>query len=285
MTGADADADADAATADTGSAADAADADAADADAADAGADVGSEAGSAAAEAAAADGRARLAAGIRRLTTLVVGRPLGAADLDRAAEQVEQVAQALERLAGPGKAPRALPDLEGGSDHLFPTSPVIGVLNPLSPPVQVWRVTGEGGVPELRGRARFTYAYEGPPTCVHGGVIAEVFDELLGAALLVAGRPGMTGTLTVRYRRPTPLQADIDLVARPTTVEGRKVLAWGGMFYEGELTAEAEGVFVTLSPAHMVAIVNSNAERAGAEVVDGRLRSYIDAGGGILAVE
>ena len=277
----------------TGADADAADADAAAAAAADtAAADTGSDTGSAAdaadadaADAAEADARARLAAGVRRLTTLVVGRPLGTADLDRAAEQVEQVAQNLERVAGPGKAPRTLPDLEGGSDRLFPTSPVIGVLNPLSPPVRTWRVTGEGGVPELRGRARFTYAYEGPPTCVHGGVIAEVFDELLGAALLVAGRPGMTGTLTVRYRRPTPLQADIDLVARPTTVEGRKVLAWGGMFYEGELTAEAEGVFVTLSPAHMVEIVNSNAERAGAEVVDWRLRSYIDAGGGILAVE
>ncbi len=63
----------------------------------------------------------------------------------------------------------------------------------------------DGGSARSAPTACFDWAYEGPPTCVHGGVIAEVFDEVLGAANIVAGVRAMTGTLTVRYRKPTPL--------------------------------------------------------------------------------
>ncbi len=87
--------------------------------------------------------------------------------------------------------------------------------NPLAPPVRVEIVDGpEGGPRELRAEAWFDDPYEGPPTCVHGGVIAETFDELLGAANIVAGSPAMTGTLTIRYRKPTPLHATIRIEAR-----------------------------------------------------------------------
>ena len=39
----------------------------------------------------------------------------------------------------------------------------------------------------MRGRVTYGYAYEGPPTCVHGGVIAELFDELLGMSNILVG--------------------------------------------------------------------------------------------------
>ena len=226
------------------------------------------------------DQRAAMAAQVRRLVTLVVGRPLDDDALDRAAEDVRQLADALEAKAGPGKASRPLPDPTSGPAELFPTSPVIGRANPLAPPAQVWWQDGE-----LRGRVRFAYAYEGPPTCVHGGVIAAVFDEILGAALIMNGNPGMTGTLTVRYRRPTPLQADIDLVARPTGVDGRKLYVEGALYYAGELTAEAEAVFIKVPPETMAGIVGSNERRADAPVVDERLRAYMGAGGEVLAAE
>ena len=48
----------------------------------------------------------------------------------------------------------------------------------------------DGGYREIAGEAHFDYPYEGPPTCVHGGVIAETFDEMLGAANMVAGNAG-----------------------------------------------------------------------------------------------
>ena len=69
----------------------------------------------------------------------------------------------------------------------------------------------------------------------------------------------MTGTLTVRYRRPTPLLAPLELAARHTGKEGRKVFAWGGIYHQGELTAEADGIFIEVPPDRMLDIVSGNA--------------------------
>ena len=73
---------------------------------------------------------------------------------------------------------------QGIPREFFPTSPVIGFANPVARPVVVEGVDGE-----LHGTAFFDYQYEGPPTCVHGGVIAMVFDEMLGAANILGGEP------------------------------------------------------------------------------------------------
>jgi acyl-coenzyme A thioesterase PaaI-like protein len=146
---------------------------------------------------------------------------------------------------------------------------MIGYANPISPPVEVWAVPGEGDTRELRGRVTFDYPFEGPPTCAHGGVIAELFDELLGLSNILAGLGAMTGTLTVRYRRPTPLLAPLELAARHTGRDGRKVFAWGGLYHEGELTAEAEGIFILVEFDKMLNIVSGNAQ--GAHSAEGPL--------------
>ena len=78
----------------------------------------------------------------------------------------------------------------------------------------------------------------------------------------------MTGTLKIRYRRPTPLLAPLELAARCTGKEGRKVFAWGGIYYQGQLTAEAEGVFIEVPPGRMLDIVSGNAHRTEAPLVD-----------------
>ena len=150
---------------------------------------------------------------------------------------------------------------------VFSTSPVIGFANPVAPPVEVWAVEGHEGWREVRGRVTYGYAYEGPPTCVHGGVIAELFDELLGMWNILVGSGAMTGTLTVRYRRPTPLLAPLELVARHTGKEGRKVYAWGGIYHQGELTAEADGIFIEVPPDRMLDIVSGNAHSTEAPLV------------------
>jgi acyl-coenzyme A thioesterase PaaI-like protein len=97
---------------------------------------------------------------------------------------------------------------------------------------------------ELTGT--FHAAYEGPPGYVHGGWIALAFDELLGMSNIATGNPGMTGRLTVRYLRPTPLHRPARLRGRTERVEGRRVTARGELFVDDVLTAECEGLFVTL---------------------------------------
>ena len=47
--------------------------------------------------------------------------------------------------------------------------------------------------------------WEGPPGHVHGGYVAYLYDCVMGHHNIAVGVPGMTGTLRVRFRRPTPL--------------------------------------------------------------------------------
>jgi acyl-coenzyme A thioesterase PaaI-like protein len=201
------------------------------------------------------DERFELAHQLRRVTSAMVGTPIAEPDIVTAAAAVKAVADELERVAAPGRRLRAQPDPAGHPQEFFPTSPVIGFANPVAPPVVVEAVDGE-----LRGTAYFDYQYEGPPTCVHGGVIAMVFDEMLGAANILARSPGMTGTLTIRYRKPTPLRTPLRLEARFMGRDGRKITTYGAIFHGDVLTAEAEGLFIELVPQRFLAIVTENSD-------------------------
>jgi acyl-coenzyme A thioesterase PaaI-like protein len=209
----------------------------------------------------------RLAAAARRIGAVAVGQPLDDDEVTRAADELGVLADRLEAAAQVDRRTRNQPSANGHPQDAFSTSPVIGFANPVAPPVEVWAVDGHEGWREVRGRVTYDYQYEGPPTCVHGGVIAELFDELLGMSNILVGEGAMTGTLTIRYRRPTPLLAPLDLVARHTGKEGRKVYAWGGIYSQGELTAEAEGVFIEVPPGRMLDIVSGNAHSTEAPLV------------------
>ena len=203
--------------------------------------------------------RQRLAAALRPLITITLSAQLDDAALAEAAEVVEALSASLNQQAGPGKHPRRPPDMARPPQEFFPSSPITGLLNPIAPPVKVWAVDGaDGGYREIRGEAYFDYPYEGPPTCVHGGVIAETFDEVLGAANMVADNAAMTGTLTIRYRKPTPLRTGLRIEARCLGRDGRKIRTWGGIFHGDVLTAEAEGIFIVVGPARLVAIAEAN---------------------------
>jgi acyl-coenzyme A thioesterase PaaI-like protein len=201
------------------------------------------------------DSRFDLAHQLRRITSAMVGLPIDDAEITGASAALKEVADRLEGSAAPGRRLRAQPDPVGHPQEFFPTSPVIGFANPVAPPVVVEAVDGE-----LRGTAYFDYQYEGPPTCVHGGVIAMVFDEMLGAANIMAGSPGMTGTLTVKYRKPTPLRTPLRLEARFMGREGRKIRTYGAIFLGDTLTAEAEGIFIELVPERFLAFVTEHSD-------------------------
>jgi acyl-coenzyme A thioesterase PaaI-like protein len=207
--------------------------------------------------------RLRLAAAMRLLITDAVAADLDNAVVTEAAEAVEALHAMLSAAAGPVKRPRGQPDIASAAQEFFPTSPVMGLANPIAPPVIVNVVDGvDGGPREIEGYANFGFPYEGPPTCVHGGVIAETFDEVLGACCIVSGNHGMTGTLTVRYRKPTPLRTDLRIEARYLWREGRKIHAWAGMYHGDLLTAEADGLFIDVAPAQFVAIAEGNIDSA-----------------------
>lgn len=126
----------------------------------------------------------------------------------------------------------------------FDNSPLLGLANPLAPPLRL-RVEGDRVV----GTARFGSAYEGPPGCVHGGFVAAAFDELLGLTQTIGGHPGMTGRLTIHYRSPTPLRTELRFDGWIERVDGRKTLCRGTIHAGERLCAEAEGLFIAVDHA------------------------------------
>lgn len=125
----------------------------------------------------------------------------------------------------------------------FDWSPLTGAANPLAPPIYL-SVEGNAVV----GRVRFGLAYEGPPGCVHGGCVAAAFDEVLGVTQSLSGHVGLTGTLSIRYIRPTPLFVQLRFDGRLESVSGRKVLTSAELTAGGEVTAEATGLFIAVQP-------------------------------------
>ena len=130
-------------------------------------------------------------------------------------------------------------------------SPWSGALNAIAPPIRIERGVRDGE-PCMIGRVEITRLREGPANGVHGGVMAGLFDEMLAAGVgLTDGPPALTGRLTIRYRRITPI--DTDLVfrswverARPMRVDMRaECLRADDLHAERPRpTAEASAIFV-----------------------------------------
>lgn len=145
----------------------------------------------------------------------------------------------------------------GREDPLYDHSPLIGIANPLAPPMSI-REEADTIVAEVT----FGQAYEGPPGCVHGGYIAAAFDELLGATQSLSGAPGMTGTLTIRYESPTPLQQPLRFEGRLAGVERRKIFTEGACYAGDRLTATAKGTFISMQPGQFLDLLAEREARA-----------------------
>lgn len=200
----------------------------------------------------------RLAAAMRRVIDRLVTSDAPETELRAAADALERYAARLATHPR-RKLPAGFSEVANAGDVLgfFDMSPLIGLSNPMSPPISL-RVDGE----TVRGTATFGAAYEGPPGHVHGGFVAAAFDEVLGFAQSLAGNPGMTGTLTVRYRKPTPLHVELRFEARVLRVEGRKIFTEGRVYAGETLTAEAEGLFISIDLSRMRALAEEQRLKA-----------------------
>jgi acyl-coenzyme A thioesterase PaaI-like protein len=126
-----------------------------------------------------------------------------------------------------------------GGDRLAWGNPVIGIRNPIAPPLTIQHDTDGRVFTDFHLGA----AYEGPPGHVHGGVSALVLDHVLGEVAANAENPRFTGTITLRYLRPTRL-GELHAEARITRTDGFKAYAAGHLADEEGVTVEAEGVFI-----------------------------------------
>lgn len=194
----------------------------------------------------------RLGEGIRAVIDRLVST-------DAPTERISAAADALEALAaefaGSGRSSIyegfAETTLAGGDPHAqFEQSPFIGRANPLAPPITLWQTDDQ-----IEGEVTFGSAYEGPPGHVHGGYVAGAFDEVLGATQTLSGQAGMTGTLTVVYRAPTPLHTPLRFRGWLSGVEGRKIHTEATLHAGDTLCAEARGIFIAIELSKFVELL------------------------------
>jgi acyl-coenzyme A thioesterase PaaI-like protein len=125
-------------------------------------------------------------------------------------------------------------------------NPVTGTGSPLAPPLRI--EIGENGV---EGWCTLSLAYEGPPMHIHGGVSATLLDQVLGEAAMAAGHPGVTTDLSVRYRRPVPVDVPIRVWGRVVESAGGLTSTVGGITTADEpdvQLVEADARFFRLRP-------------------------------------
>lgn len=192
---------------------------------------------------------ARVAAALRRsLRGLYHVHP--ALDDETMAQTSEQLADAIDAAGTLG--------LGQESEIRYTRSPLSGEMNPIAPPV-----TYEYGERSIVARVRFHEGYQGPPACVHGGMVAALLDDALGRTRHLTGRNCVTGSLNISYKRPTPLNADLIVEARIEEILERKFRVTGEILHDNQVTASAEAVFVFLDDKKFNALVSDarNASR------------------------
>jgi acyl-coenzyme A thioesterase PaaI-like protein len=207
------------------------------------------------------DLRARLAAAGADLGALVgaVRRLIDATVTTQAPPEVLRATTAVVEQALAGLAPfspatppprYAYGGAFTGPHDLMPFDPIMGRWSPLAPPLEL---TFEDG--KAVGRVRFETPWEGPPGCVHGGVIALAFDQVLNVANLMSGSAGPTKSLAFRFRRPTPLRSDLVFEGWQERTDGNRVHARGRLRHGDVVTVEAEGTFVVVPPERVMQLL------------------------------
>jgi acyl-coenzyme A thioesterase PaaI-like protein len=86
---------------------------------------------------------------------------------------------------------------------------------------------------------------QGPPEHVHGGALASLLDEVMGAAAWYAGYRVLAVNLNIDYKKAVPLNASLVIEGTITRKEGRKIYAQGKIILEdGTVAVEGSGIFV-----------------------------------------
>lgn len=187
----------------------------------------------------------RLADGVRRLAAATVTHRASAADTARLADAVHAAADELDRFCSDDVPARYAGPPEGSElepHDIFGYDSVLGLYNPLALPVEMEYIDGRA-----IGRAVFTTGYEGPPGCVHGAVLAGVFDQVFNVANILGGSAGPTVSLGLVYKKPTPLFEELVFEAWIETRDERRITTRGVVRHGDVVCVESTGVFARLS--------------------------------------
>jgi hypothetical protein len=144
------------------------------------------------------------AGAMRRLTGLLLSLEHDHPTVDAMLAQFADWEHELAPAVPPDPTPRIG---EGGEekrvylDHAFD----VGAYNPSFPEYTFDHLDDE----TASGRVTFPVVYEGPPGLVNGGFLAVFFDCITQHQSCAAEKTGKTRSLTVTFRRPTPILTEL----------------------------------------------------------------------------
>jgi uncharacterized protein (TIGR00369 family) len=118
-----------------------------------------------------------------------------------------------------------------------------GPTNPIGMHVHFDRAADAEGV---LARLELAPEYQGWRGIAHGGIVMALLDEAMAHAAGFAGHRGVTAAVSVRFRKPVPLERPIEVRGR-VTWQRRNVLGVDARILDeaGEVLAHAEGSFVS----------------------------------------
>jgi acyl-coenzyme A thioesterase PaaI-like protein len=184
----------------------------------------------------------RAATAARRVVRALIASRAPASVLTDAAQRLEALAAELQ----PHGVDSRYADTDGlalgvGTELILEHHPFLGPSNPMAPPVELERNDDA----TVSAAVTYDLRHEGMPGHSHGGWIAALFDQVLAvSAAGVAGRPSMTGTMTIRFLRPTPIATSLHFEASAERTGERTLRALATLSAGDEVTAEAEGIMV-----------------------------------------
>lgn len=104
----------------------------------------------------------------------------------------------------------------------------------------------------LVGKVWFGPNCEGPPGHAHGGAMAAVLDEIMGAVAWLHGHRVVAVRLETNFRKLLPIRSVYWFEASVDGTERKKVFTTGRIYRPGESdTCDAKGIFVQIDPARL----------------------------------
>lgn len=87
--------------------------------------------------------------------------------------------------------------------------------------------------------------HQGYSGVLHGGIVATALDEVMAwSAMLVEGVAVVTGTLDLRYPKPTPDAGPLHLTGTVDERRGNRLFLRGELRHGSTKTASATGMFI-----------------------------------------
>jgi acyl-coenzyme A thioesterase PaaI-like protein len=174
-----------------------------------------------------------LASLVRSVTGLALSLEAPQAVVERLLAALRSAEAELRRLVPRNPAPRVGANATSDGRVYLDHSRDVGAFNPCFPAYEI-RVDGD----RAAGTVTFPIAYEGPPGIVHGGFLAVFFDSVIQHHNCDVGVAGKTTSLTVDYRRPTPLLTELAFEVE-RTVDQRRITSTARLTADRAVLCEA----------------------------------------------